>query len=57
MLRHVLRLIEEEEAPTMVEYALLVGFIALTAAAAVGTFGAAMRDTYQSVLDVLPPRR
>ncbi|MFO0905588.1 MAG: Flp family type IVb pilin [Pirellulales bacterium] len=57
MLRHVLRLIEEEEAPTMVEYALLVGFIALTAAAAVGTFGAALRDTYQSVLDVLPPRR
>ena len=56
MFRHVLRFIEEEEAPTMVEYALLLGFIALTAAAAVGAFGTTIRATYESVLEVIPAR-
>ena len=56
MFHFVTRFIAEEESPTMVEYALLVGFIALTAAAAVGSFGAALRDVYSSVIEVIPKR-
>lgn len=47
LLAPVKNFLREEDAPTMVEYGLLVALIALVVAAAAVTLGGAIRDMFQ----------
>lgn len=44
----------EEDAPTMVEYGILVSLIAVVAAVGVGQFGISVGNLFESVVDVMP---
>ena len=44
----------EEDAPTIVEYGILVGLIAVIGAVGVGQFGISLNNLFSGVSDVLP---
>ncbi len=44
----------EDQGATMVEYAFMVGFVAMVALIAVGLFGGAVRELFQAGADLMP---
>ena len=45
---------DREDGATMVEYAFMVGFVAMVAFLAVGMFGGAIRNLFQAAADLMP---
>lgn len=54
MVERIKRLFTNEEGATMVEYALLLGLIAIVAIVAITPLGEKIRDLFQGSSDALP---
>jgi Flp pilus assembly pilin Flp len=46
--------LRDDQGATMVEYAFMVGFVAMAAFLAVTMFGGAVRDLFQAAADLMP---
>lgn len=54
MVQRIKDLFVDEEGATMVEYALLLGLIAVVSIAVIGTMGGKIKDLFQASSDQLP---